>query len=471
MKKLSIILLCSIIILGSCKKIIRIDPPSNSITTSQVFTSEMQARAAAAAIYSDMVNYSGFGYSNGGMTLFAGMSADELTPFYVNPEDEYGQFYTNSVSPDNGQLYMNFWSKIYATIYKANAIIEGLNSYAGIRDSVKNELTGEAKFIRGFCYFYLLNLFGNIPLVLTTNYTETSYLQQSSSANVFEQIVEDLNDAKARLPDDFTEGKGERIIPNRGAATALLARVYLYKEDFINAIEQSSELIDQPDIYTLVNVNEVFLKNNAEAIWQLQQDNTALNPGFNSTYEGFRFIPFSMSDNPLAIIPESIVQTFTVTDNRLHWIDSGMYNGVKYYFPYKYKSGPAQSAPYEYITEYYMVLRLAEQYLIRAEARAQLNNLPEAISDLNIIRHRAGLSEYSGPNDNKDSVMAAIMHERQIEFFAEWGHRWLDLKRWGKADLILAPIKGTNWQTTDQLYPIPRLELQTDPNLIQNNGY
>src|SRR6202012_219133 len=159
-------------------------------------------------------------------------------------------------------------------------------------------------------------------------------------------------------------------------------------------------------------------------------------------------------------------------DNRkIAWLDSTIYNGIVYYFPYKYKIGPKQQSDGSTPTEYYMVLRLAEQYLIRAEAEANGAGagINAAITDLDIIRHRAGLADYSGPTDPA-SVKNAILHERRIEFFAEWGNRCLDLKRTGEADSVLIPIKP-QWQSYQQLYPIPLSDINQAPNLTQNAGY
>jgi hypothetical protein len=122
--------------------------------------------------------------------------------------------------------------------------------------------------------------------------------------------------------------------------------------------------------------------------------------------------------------------------------------------------------------EYPMILRLAEQYLIRAEARAQQNNLIGSQSDLNVIRTRAGLPNTSA--STQQDLLSAIYRERQFELFTEMGHRWLDLKRTGSVDMIMnteTPQKGGIWKTTDQLYPLPLSEIQADINLTQNPGY
>jgi hypothetical protein len=165
-----------------------------------------------------------------------------------------------------------------------------------------------------------------------------------------------------------------------------------------------------------------------------------------------------------------MLQNFKDGDQRKSWIDSGDFSGKRYYYPFKYKTGSSQAIPNGAYTEYYMVLRLAEQYLIRAEALANQNKIEEAVKDINKIRERAGMAGFS-LNLTQAEVLDIIEHERQIEFFAEWGHRWLDLKRWDKANARLGPVKGQDWQTEDQLYPIPQAEIQNDPNLTQNAGY
>jgi hypothetical protein len=154
-------------------------------------------------------------------------------------------------------------------------------------------------------------------------------------------------------------------------------------------------------------------------------------------------------------------------ERKTNWINSLVIGSTTYYYPFKYKiKSVAAGAPK---TEYSVVLRLAEQYLIRAEARANLNNLTGAQSDLNKIRNRAGL-----PNtiaNDVAAILAAVQKERQIELLAEWGHRWFDLKRTGRIDNVLGAIKGSNWQPTDALYPIPQGELLSNSSLTQNPGY
>ncbi|RYE18603.1 MAG: RagB/SusD family nutrient uptake outer membrane protein, partial [Sphingobacteriales bacterium] len=262
----------------------------------------------------------------------------------------------------------------------------------------------------------------------------------------------------------------ERIRPNKWAATALLARTYLYNGDWTNAEIQATALIDNTGMYSLSTLNTVFLKNNNEVIWQLQTLSTQWNTDMGRIFILPPTGPSNSSflDNPV-YLSERLVNNFEAGDQRkTEWIKSVTVVGTTYYYAYKYKSATL-NAP---VTEYYTVFRLGEQYLIRAEARAQLGKLT-ASDDINAIRSRAGLDNYSGSTD-KTALLNAIAHERQIEMFTEWGDRWFDLKRTGKIDAVMtvvAPLKNTTWNTNLQLDPIPLYEIIQDPNIIQNPGY
>jgi len=215
-------------------------------------------------------------------------------------------------------------------------------------------------------------------------------------------------------------------------------------------------------------LNAVFLANSQEAIWQLQVPDAY--PW--ATSDGRQFIPVNSVVTPGFYLTDELLGAFEPDDQRrLNWVGSNLNSGTYYYYPYKYKVRIGSSGG---VTEYYMVLRLAEQYLIRAEAEANGagGGLSAAIADLNTIRERAGLPDYAGSSD-ANAVLAAIYHERQVELFTEWGHRWLDLKRTGNAHNILSTIPHKSpWHGDYQLlYPIPITEMQNDPNLLQNNGY
>jgi hypothetical protein len=456
-----------------CKKLISIPPPVGTIVATSVFSNDQEATSAAAGMYFQMIN-SGQTFSNLGISVFAGMSSDELISFDQNYNDSYVQFQKNELVSTNGLVGGTFWANAYSVIYQANAIIQGLQNTIGVSDSVKKELTGEAEFVRAFCNFYLVNLFGDIPLVTTIKYQQTSLLKRTPVAQVYQAIVMDLKDAKTKLAVDYSVAGGQRIVPNRWAAGALLARIYLYMDDWRNAAAEADSVISNNGLYGLVtDLRQVFLMNSNEAIWQLQQGNT-IPASYNVTPEGYFLIPLTINsdvDPPFAYFTSTQLNAFEPGDQRKAiWIDSTNCFNVEYYFPFKYQKGPLDVVASGSYVEYYMVLRLAEQYLLRAEAEAQLGEDSAAVKDLNYIRNRAGLANYSG-SSTQDSILNAIYHERQVELFVEWGNRWLDLKRTGQALSVLSADKGVQINNAMLLYPIPIGELKVDPNLVQNPGY
>jgi len=462
-----------LIYLTGCTKLIKIPPPAGTISTSQVFSTNEQATSAMSGIYFNMVtqNRSIF---NTGLSAFCGLSADELN-LSTESNSTLFQFQQNNLVSNNSMIYGNFWTNAYSIIYESNSIIEGLtNSTIGVNDSVKNELIGEAKFTRAFTYFYLVNLFGDLPLVTTINYNKTTLLYRTAKDEIYKFIVSDLIDAQNRLANDYSVGFGQKIVPNKWAAVALLARTYLYIGNWSGADSLASAVINNSQC-RLTSLDSVFLANSDESIWQLQPIVT-LGPAYNTTPDGYLFIPKALNSNdyqPFAYINKNLLNTFEPLDQRrLSWIDSTTYFGTNYFFPYKYKLGPANAKQGNTSFEFYSVLRLAEQYLIRSEAKAREANVnvTSAIADLNAIRNRAHLPDYSGGND-QSSLLNAIYHERQVEFFSEWGHRWLDLKRWGTATTTLSINKGFTISNNALLYPIPISELITNPNLTPNPGY
>jgi len=441
-----------------CKKFVAVDPPKTQIVTASVYSNDGSAISAMNGIYSQMISSAGF--ASGGyvsVTLLGGLSSDEFINYSASAELE--TFYANNLNATNLTLAGSLWQEPYQYIYYANAVLDGLSISSGVSAKTHAELEGEAKFIRAFCHFYLVNLFGDIPLVLSTDYRINAVLPRTPKEKVYQQIISDLTDAQGLLPADYSFSNGERVKPNKWAATALLARTYLYTADWVHAESASTSVITNTSYSVAGDLDNVFLANSEEAIWQLMP----VLPESN-TNEGINFI-LTGTPNSVAI-SKHLLNAFEPGDKRKQaWVNYYIDGMDTFYYPYKYKI----QASGEPVTEYSMVLRLAEQYLIRSEARARQNNITGAQTDLNIIRARAGLANTTATTET--SLLAAILHERQIELFSEWGHRWLDLKRTTTADGILGPIKQPNWQSSDILYPIPQSELKNDIKLTQNPGY
>jgi starch-binding outer membrane protein, SusD/RagB family len=465
LRSLSILFLTACV---GCKKFVEIQPPVDSITTSQVFADSTDASAAVLGIYSKL-GYTDQSFANSLISLNVGLSSDELLPFAGSIDQN--NMSTNTITFGNGKT-AEFWIQGYSYLYQPNAVIEGLQGSTDIPQNAKEEFIGEAKWFRAFINFYLLNLFGNISLITSSDYHANSLQSQTSPSNVYQSIIIDLKDAQNLLLTDYSTSGGERTRVNKWAATALLARTYLYVDSFSNAEAQATSVINYSSLFTLDTLNGVFLKNSSEAILQWYNSSTDNTNTYNATSEGNQLIPFDSTSPPNYYLSNQLLNGFEEGDlRRVAWVDSTDYNGIIYYYPFKYKVGPAEESANAPVTEYYTVLRLAEQYLIRAEARAQQNNLFGAISDLNVIRNRAGLTSLP-PSLSQPQILTAIAQERRIELFSEWGHRWLDLKRTGQVSNAFSTISYKSaYQPFQQLYPIPVDELQNDPNLKQNPGY
>lgn len=479
-----ILLLTSVLFFFSCNKLVEIPEPKDTLTTVKVFTTDAQASGAMAGVLTKMINGGVFTSSSsfrGKITILNGLSADEygIVSRGSTANDPYS---SNSLiaTADDG-----LWQTAYLTIYGANAIIEGIEASKSpaLKAKTRLELSAEARFIRAFSYFYLVNTYGDVALSLTTDFNKTKDLPRTAVATVYQQIINDLTEAIKGLPEDYSAGGGERIRANKWAAKALLARVYLFTGNNAGAIKESTDVMAQTGLYRLEsNLNNVFLKNSSEAIWQLQQNSLSGGESVdalgNATPEGYFILPNPLHTGaPGAVLSSYLLKAFEPGDlRRSEWVDSTDYsfNNItsRYLFPYKYKTGSHNRIPGGIATEYYMVLRLAEQYLIRSEAAAIDGQTGPAVDDLNVLRRRADLKELP-KTLTKDQVLAAVAKERQTELFAEWGHRWMDLKRTGKASAVLSAIPSKQpWRGDYQLlYPIPVDEIRKDHFLIQNPNY
>jgi hypothetical protein len=461
-----------------CEKFVAVDPPKTSVNEENVYKTDATSIAVLTGIYTGMVN-DGLFTGSGGISVLSGLSGDELTLANTVADNNLIAYYKNELRTGLNENYgTELWRGVFPYIFICNAAIEGLGNSGSLTPSVKKQLLGEARFMRAFFYFYLVNYLGDTPLAVTTNPAVNSALPRSSVPLVYQQIVADLKEAQQLLNENYLNkdlqnyaGTPERVRPTKWAATALLARTYLFMADYANAEMEASKIISNANQFSMSALVDVFLKNSPEAIWQLQPVQAGRN-----TEDALTFIlPIngpSATTNPVYLCPQ-LLNAFEPGDLRRkggNWVDSVIVSGNAYFYPAKYKAKLTSGVASEYL----MVLRLAEQYLVRAEARARQNDIGGAQDDLNTIRTRAGLPDTKA--NDKTSLLAAVLNECQVEFFTEWGHRWLDLKRTGNVDAIMrvvTPLKanGGQWQSYQQLYPVYYNDILKDPNLSQNTGY
>ena len=453
----SLLLLAFVWLLSACSKFTDVVLPPSQLSPNNVFDQKSTANAAMVDIYSKIRDRSLLTGLTTGLSSQLGVYTDELQYYGLSGTDK-ANFYNNTLLATSTEV-AGLWSSSYNQIYAANAVIEGVNQSTSLTNADKDQLIGEALFIRGLIHFYLVNTFGPIPYIKTTNYQQNRSVTRLAETEAYTLIKSDLELASTLLPAQYIGT--ERVRPNKWAAQAMLARLCLYMEKWDEAATAASNVLNQADLYKWpTDLNGVFLKDNASTIWQLMPATATAN-----TREGSTFI-FIQGPPPSVAISESLYNAFTVNDlRRNQWLKKVTSGNSSWYHANKYKENTTTASS----KEYSIILRIAEQYLIRSEARARQGNLSGAKDDLNKVRNLAGLTNTIA--NTADEIVDAVLQERRLELFTELGHRFFDLKRLGKLNSALSSLKP-QWNNNDRLLPIPESELLLNPNLKpQNAGY
>ncbi len=446
-------LLFSFLLMSSCEDFLETQDTTGQISHQNIFEDVNTATAAVTTMYAKLRDDVLITGKSTGVGALMGMYADELV-YYGMPGQPLETFYKHQIIASD-VLVSRMWNGSYNLVYMSNAAIEGLEASESLPEEVKSQLLGEALFIRAMTHFYLVNLFGDIPYITTTDYEVNKRVSRMQESLVYNNIITDLERAKSLLVDTYISA--ERTRTNKWVVSALLARVYLYLEQWENAEIESSLLIDNTSLFNLSsNLEEEFLKTSQSAILRLKTKSEGI-----STTEAMTFV-FTSDPPPFVALNQNFVDEMANEDlRRIHWIGEVSNNTNTWYYPNKYKQGTSM--------QFSIAFRLAEQYLIRAEARVRQNNLIGAQQDINIIRNRAGLPNTTA--NTSEQLLKAILDERQFELFTEHGHRWFDLRRFDAAEEVLSPIKP-GWQSNHILLPIPISELMMNTNLNpQNPGY
>lgn len=443
---------------GACESFLGIDPPRDRVVAESAFSDAKTAEATVLGVYVSMNNYNSQ-FASGLLTLLLASASDD----YYSAFTTYDEYKLNNITPSSSYLD-RLWSQPYSYINHCNKIIAGLEA-SSLNENVKKQLSAEARFVRAFNYFYLTNLFNKVPLITDPDINTANTIGPSTREQLYDFIIADLKIAESDISDDYASttpgAEAERVRPNKKAVSALLARAYLYKGDWKNAETAATTVINDNRYKVLDDINAVFLKNSQEAIWQLQTVNTTT-AGVN-TWEGFTIVPALATSRSYYNVYQSTLDAYEANDKRKeNWLRPYTVASETFYMPYKYKVRTGSP-----VTEYNMVLRLAEQYLIRAEAFLKQGKTKEAIDDINVIRKRAGLLllPESLP---VDQVTLALEKERHLELLGEWGHRWFDLVRTQRAVTVLSAVKG-DFTEADTRIPIAESILLSNNKLEQND--
>jgi starch-binding outer membrane protein, SusD/RagB family len=420
--------------------------PTDSIPASTAFKDKAGIERGIVGSYSSLQSLSYFGRT---YLIFSDLAADNL----LHPPDatsaDYAQVDNNAILPENGFLD-GMWAAIYDGINVANNVIVKVPEMTDMTDIEKNEALGELYFLRALNHFNLLNYLGPIPLkIKPTTDVDNLNAARNPVDQVYAQIISDLTFAELHL----NKSNSLKIRATKYAATALLARVYLYKGDFNLAYEKADDVIKNGGYILPAKFADVFSADgSAETIFEVDfsevDRNRIAEYNFPKTLNGRREVAPTLS----------LINAFETGDERD--TVSIKYSGTNAYAnKYNDLSKGADNV---------IVLRLAEMYLIRAESEAHKTNadIASIIDDINVIRSRADLGGTTALSISE--LLSAIEKERRVEFAFE-GQRWFDLVRTKRATEILPTVTNLN----KTLFPVPLSELQTNnsPEMIQNPGY
>lgn len=432
----------------SCSRLVEVESPSNVIATDDIFDSKIGFESAIAGVYNQLMTYQSIG--GGGLSSYISLASDDLVPTATSAV--FQNFYNNSLVSSTSILN-TFWLNAYKTIYRCNLILENIDSN-NLMEEERNLLRIKAIFIRSFCYYHLVQLFGDVPLILQTDYRMNATVPRTSIQTVIDQIIADLESVNSKASRIFTSNRDH---PNYYAINILLGKVYMLNKQYLNVQIICDEFYNDNNLQLESDLNKVFVKESKETIFQLSSTTSVV-------AEASLFLPYTNTTKALFILSDELLNSFENNDKRLsHWINRQEISGDSYHYPYKYKNLSTIPSP-----EFCVVFRLADVYLMDAESSLEINDIKRAEIYLNKIRERAGLSLLSQLTEGE--AREEIKRQRQLEFFAEWGNRWYDLKRWGIIDDVLEEIKPS-WKTFSKLLPVPEIELKSNVFLVQNEGY
>ena len=443
----------TLISLSSCSDFLDVEPHA-SVSDEQTIFDKASAETALRGTYSALADASYYGTSFQSIGYLAG---DNIQ--WTGSQSQIQEFINHQVNADNATI-ASAWSAIYKTILRANHVISKVPVVSDplLTDDLRNQYLGEAYFIRGLAYFDLARTWGGVPLITepTASPSDNVGVPRSTQAETYTQALADLNLAEPLLPEPATilAGADNRYRANRKTVWALKARYYLYQSDWANAELYATKVIDDNTSFKLVAPYTSFWASNVrgtvESVFEIFYNGTTEVNAHRGQWQpqqngGTR--QWAPNDAFVALVSDPLVggnrSPLVLKDNQARWY------GNLYY------RNPGSDPSY--------VLRIAEVYLIRAEARAHQENLSLAAADIDAVRARAGLASTTAAT--QDEILLSIENERRIEFAFE-PHRWFDLVRTGRAEAVLGITDDRKY-----LMPIPAAQRLIDPTLDQNPGY
>ncbi len=482
-------ILSSLFVLGlsSCDDFLDLEPISEE-TSASAYRKVSQIEAALTGAY-ETFQSDAYVWNN---IIFQDVRSDNYYAGGDNP-NVYEVDYLK-IAATNGKVNQS-WGNLFNGILKANVVMERAKASDDpqFTDERRNQIIGEALFLRAYHYYNLVNLFGGVPIILeATKSTEASdvNVNRATAEQVFAQIIKDCDDAAALLPEVYgSEANVNKARATSGAAYALAAKACAQKPtpNYSLALEYIQKVEESDAKYKLIDYAELFdgaHYNNAESIIEIQYLS-----GSDGNWGPQMLLPPSVSKdtwrkfvtpshdliNAFDAEGDVVRKNTSVLFEAVDWVDEYWGNAVGSSIPFAYKWKNADgwsSANRQYL------LRLGDIVLLKAEALNETNRLNQAVVEVNRIRTRAELPELTvDQKASKEVLRNVILNERRLEL-AQEGQRWDDLVRYGVAvetmnnleEIDLRTGTATDYAMTEAkiLLPIPQQELDRNPNLEQN---
>jgi hypothetical protein len=506
LKPIAILMAIVAISLGSCSKFID-DKPITSLTTGNSYNTASDLENALAGCYNI---FYGSDYYQWEYVMLSDVRSDNAYPGGNNEETffDYDRFI---LPPSNNHNYVN-WGALYRGIARCNILLNKIGdvSDAALTDTRRQQIIGEASFLRAMHYYQLVKMYGGVPIELESNSADPGVTRKTRATEkeVYDQIVTDLEVALANLPDAFgSDASINKVRGTKGAANALLAKVWAQRSDrdYSKVIGYCDAVINSSAGYSLMsNYADLFDGNhdfNSESILEIpfEEGNWSASSWGIELYlapeDGWQKYCIPSVDLVAAYDSEGdtirknaniLFMTHDINGDPISWADENWNPcmdptiGVPFNYKQKHPAGWASG------DDYYL-LRLADIILLKAEALNDGGSTSEAAALVNQIRNRVGLADISS-GLSKEEMKLAILKERRLELAFE-AQRWDDLVRNGVATTVMLglneitytcvdgvpgnPVK-MDYSNCDQnhwVLPIPQFEIDANPNLIQNPGY
>lgn len=463
-------------VLAGCKKSFLDLEPVSQVSTGNFYKTEKDIEQAVSGAYDAMQSTGEYGRNF--VYFMEVVSDNSKTESITNSGGIYGDFDLFRVAPSNAVLDQT-WKACYAGIQRCNIILNRIDAVS-MDEATRAMRKGEVEFIRALTYFNLVRIWGDIPLVTEelSNPFDAFNHKREPVAKVYDQIISDLKDAAGKLPLVWS-GNTNAGRASKGAAQALLGKVYLTLKNYSEAANILSAVVNSGTYSLLPVFGDVFKttnKNNKESVFEVQFLKGGLGEG--SIFANL-FAP--AGNNTLTGGIGSGSGDNVPTKNLISFFNSGpdprrtaTLDSLSDKRPYtkKYIDVPFQAND---ASNNFIVLRYADVLLMYAEALNEMGYNPagNAFTSLNTVRTRAGAGTYTAASlPDQDAFRQAIDKERRLELAFE-NHRWFDLLRTGKTITVLnASGGGFTMQPHQLIFPIPQSQVDANPGvIIQNPGY